>query len=144
MKLALTALFSLVLVVGFSTNIVQYSKSNKGLFGYNRVNSTYDGVDGAGNDHWTVHCHDPGLIKCNRSSGIQDNELVLFADAQLELINNQIDDEIARGNLTGSLFHKILRVKDGKYTWVAFNTTWQTTNGETTVRIVFDEVPYSL
>lgn len=123
-----------------AANIYYYTKIDKGLLGYDWVQSTPGGYDGT-NRVTNIVCMGHGLIQCKPGAGVQDDDLDLFAQQTLELINNEVDN----GNPNGSSFKKIYRNNNGIETWVTFTSSWTTTSsGELKLTIIVEEVPYQL
>ncbi|PHR47968.1 MAG: hypothetical protein COA32_05405 [Fluviicola sp.] len=123
-----------LLVIGFvfistlasAKIIVQWNKSDKGLFGYNRVNSNFDGFDSQHNEYWSVDCHDPGRISCQRTISDGDSEILLFADKFLVEVNEDVDEEIENGRKNGAINQKIQRTdSNGNQVWVHIHTRWK-------------------
>jgi len=60
----LTCLFLIMANVLSARTIVNSSRHNGGLFGYNNVKQIYLGDDQAGNRHWSLTCRNPGFTSC--------------------------------------------------------------------------------
>ncbi|MBL7898872.1 MAG: hypothetical protein JNJ99_10080 [Crocinitomicaceae bacterium] len=126
-------LFSLLVSLGKMASadvIVNFVKSDKGLFGYDYVSSTWDGTAGV-HQVWTVVCQNPGRIKCTQTGpvapGGPNDELALrVGNPILDILNEESDQEILDGKKNGALNRKVETSDDaGNLVWVHVQLTWQ-------------------
>ncbi len=116
--------------------VTTYTKVNKGLFGYNKVESTYNDLPGEG-PTWHVDCSNPGLIRCKKGGGLNlNNDLATATIDQHYAINQYVDDQIDAGTTSGSYYSEETVTINGEATLVSFTTSWSTTNGVTDVEII--------
>jgi hypothetical protein len=136
-KLFITALLTAAFVYQSSAMVfISWSKSDKGLFGYRNVSSTFNGFDNSHNQYWTVICSDPGLSKCQQNLGINpggdpgDDFAIKTGAATLDAMSEEADNNILNGEKNGSINRKIETIdENGDAVWVHVHLTWKTKGG---------------